>query len=200
MAKLKLLPAFLSLWIIGCITWTHDIAYELDAARPGPLSRIPSLTVEVLEFKDDRVTDHQIIGHAINAATERPIQDYDTERPVPEIVKRAFETELMVNGHKLGSPTDSELRISGEITKFSLTTIPSIWTIKAISAIDLTVIVTETRTGEVLLKKTYRTLAENEFGSIATKADREGVVNQALQESVRKLSGDPALIKVLRAR
>ncbi len=194
-----ILAIVVTLTFVGC-TKVHNIRYDIKQSRIGPMSTVNSLCIEIEDFVDKRPDiNKNKIGYAHSPITGREALTFVASSPVDQIVKNAFSAAFQENGHRIDCANDVDISLSGTINTFFLEQVPRFFTVIVNATVDLDIEVIDAKTGSVLFARPYQAASSNEFYTATSRKNRESIINSALEEIVRTLSGDQELINKLNA-
>jgi hypothetical protein len=194
---LMLFALSIAILFISCAYTQSDlnVAYNLDNAKRGPLSSLKALNIEIAEFMDKR-PERDSIGYKRDGFGNKGGKIV-TKKPVPQIVREALLAEFKKNRHRIVSSDQADVYLSGRINTFFFD-MQTGWTIEFVGMVGIDLVVTNSKTKEVLLTRTYQ-------GSYSEKclAGLEGtwerVMSKALERMVRQVSIDHRLVRALRS-
>ncbi len=186
----------LTVFFISC-AYTQsdlDVVYNLENVKRGPLSSLQPLNIEIAEFVDKR-PERDNIGYKRDGFGNKGGKIV-TNEPVPQIVREALITEFKKNGHHVVSGDKRDVYVSGRINTFFFD-MQTGWTIEFMGMVNVDLKVTKSKTGEVLLTRTYQgNYSEKCLGGLEGTWER--VMSIALERMVRQASTDTELIEALR--
>ncbi len=203
MIRNLILTIVVALTIAGCnITKVHNnIGYNIENARTGPMSTVKPLCIEIGGFIDKR-QDTSKIGYSLSPILGSEVFTFLTSSPVDQIIRDSFSAEFQKNGHRVGCTSDVDILVSGKINTFLLEQIIRSITVIVNASVDLDIKVTDVKTGNILLARPYQAVSSSTYYTANNNTsckNRESVMNSALEEIVRDLSGDQELINKLNA-
>ena len=140
------------LFFVGC-AMPLNVAYNLDKVNTSPLSSLQPLNIEITEFVDKR-PETDVIGYVRNVFGNK-VRKIVTNQPVNQIVRDAFVVEFKTNGHNIVSNGNKDISISGMINTFWFDAQTG-WTVELIGTVNVDLKVINSKTGKVLLTRTYQ--------------------------------------------
>jgi uncharacterized lipoprotein YajG len=120
-------------------------------------------------------------------------KDIVTRRPVSEIVREALALEVGANGHT-AAPDQPDLTLAADVEDFRLDVLRGYKNAQLVGKVVLAVMVTDARTGGVLLARRYAGVHRREA---ADESDRDprATMDTALARAMHDLATDPDLAR-----
>jgi uncharacterized lipoprotein YajG len=120
-------------------------------------------------------------------------KDIVTRRPVSEIVREALALEVGANGHT-AAPDQADLTLAADVEDFRLDVLRGYKNGQLVGKVVLAVMVTDTRTGGVLLARRYVGVHRREAADESDRDPRE-TMDTALARAMHDLATDPDLAR-----
>jgi len=187
------------LLLLGCGgTSTLKVSYKPSEGGKSLLSSIPPKKIKLLQFSDKRQPQRESVKiGSREAAFAVPMGEVYSEQPVFEVVRDAVKTEFVRSGHLVVSENE-DVAIGGEIRALSVGTsvTPLYWdvigevgfTLEAKKAVN----VPPVSLGPYEGKQVERTYL------YPSASIMERVTNGSLDNAIRAMGSDAALIRILK--
>ena len=120
-------------------------------------------------------------------------KDIVTRRPVSEIVREALALEVNANGHT-AAPDQADLTLAADVEDFRLDVLRGYKNGQLVGKVVLAVMVTDARTGGMLLARRYVGVHRREAADETDRDPRE-TMDTALARAMRDLATDPDLVR-----
>jgi hypothetical protein len=187
------------LLLSGCGgTSTLKLGYKPSEGEKGLLASLPSKTVKVLPFSDKRQPQMESIKiGSREAAFAVPMGEVYAERPVFEIVRDAVQTEFARNGHLVVGDNES-VSIRGEIRAFSVGTSVTLVYWDVIGNVSFTLEAKKAGDAPAVTMGPFEGKQVERTYVYPTAEIMERVTGGALDNAVRKMGSDAALIAFLK--
>ena len=120
-------------------------------------------------------------------------KDIVTRRPVSEIVREALALEVGANGHT-AAPDQADLTLAADVEDFRLDVLRGYKNAQLVGKVVLAVMVTDARTGGVLLARRYAGVHRREAAGESDR-DPRATMDTALARAMHDLATDPDLAR-----
>lgn len=199
-------PAVIVLAIFGfCLllpgcggTSILKLGYKPLEGQKSLLASVPSKKIRLQQYSDKRKPQMESIKiGSREAAFSVPMGEVYSEQPVFDVVRDAVKTEFVRNGHLVVSENE-DLAIGGEIRAFSVGTsvTPLYWDV--IGEVGFSLEARKAGEGSPITLGPYEGKQVERTYLYPGAAIMERVTGGALDNAVRAMGSDPALIRILK--